>query len=57
MRHLVELHGGTVRVDSPGEGQGTTLTVHLPLLKGQGLGVRVHEGRGARGEKSMKDEG
>ncbi len=31
VRHLVELHGGTVRVESPGEGQGTTFTVRLPL--------------------------
>ncbi|MEH1843572.1 MAG: chemotaxis protein CheB [Nostoc sp.] len=31
VRHLVELHGGTVEAQSPGEGQGTTLTVRLPL--------------------------
>jgi two-component system, chemotaxis family, CheB/CheR fusion protein len=29
--YLVELHGGTVQAESPGEGQGTTLTVRLPL--------------------------
>jgi len=29
VRQLVELHGGTVCVTSPGEGQGTTFTVHL----------------------------
>ncbi|MFN6572087.1 PAS domain S-box protein [Dendronalium sp. ChiSLP03b] len=33
VRHLVELHGGTVRAESPGEGQGATFTVKLPLLK------------------------
>ncbi len=33
VRHLVELHGGTVRADSPGEGQGATFTVQLPLLE------------------------
>jgi CheY-like chemotaxis protein/anti-sigma regulatory factor (Ser/Thr protein kinase) len=33
VRHLVELHGGTVQVDSPGEGQGATFTVKLPLIK------------------------
>ena len=30
VRHLVELHGGTVGVDSPGEGLGTTFRVRLP---------------------------
>jgi len=33
VRHLVELHGGTVCADSPGEGQGATFWVKLPLLK------------------------
>lgn len=32
VRQLVELHGGTVAVASPGEGQGATFTVHLPLM-------------------------
>ncbi|MBD1847771.1 PAS domain S-box protein [Cyanobacteria bacterium FACHB-63] len=32
VRHLVELHGGTVRADSLGEGQGATFTIQLPLL-------------------------
>ena len=32
VRHLVELHGGTVHVDSLGEGQGATFTVNLPLM-------------------------
>lgn len=31
VRHLVELHGGTVSADSPGEGQGATFRVRLPL--------------------------
>lgn len=33
VRQLVELHGGTVQVNSPGEGQGATFTVRLPLLR------------------------
>ncbi|HEY0141817.1 MAG TPA: ATP-binding protein [Thermoanaerobaculia bacterium] len=32
VRHLVELHGGTVQAFSPGEGQGSTFAVRLPLL-------------------------
>lgn len=33
VRHLVELHGGTVHAESLGEGQGATFTVQLPLVK------------------------
>jgi hypothetical protein len=32
VRHLVELHGGTVWAESSGEGQGATFTVRLPLM-------------------------
>ena len=31
VKELVELHGGTVHAASPGEGQGSTMTVALPL--------------------------
>jgi signal transduction histidine kinase len=31
VRHLTELHGGTVEAQSPGEGQGTTFVVRLPV--------------------------
>jgi signal transduction histidine kinase/CHASE1-domain containing sensor protein/CheY-like chemotaxis protein len=31
-RHLVEIHGGTIRAASRGEGQGATFTITLPLL-------------------------
>jgi PAS domain S-box-containing protein len=30
VKHLVELHGGTVHADSPGEGAGATFTIRLP---------------------------
>ncbi len=33
VRHLVELHGGTVQAQSPGIGQGSTFTVTLPVLE------------------------
>jgi PAS domain S-box-containing protein len=45
VRHLVELHGGTVRAESPGEGQGSTFTVLLPVApvyRAAVEGGRVH---------------
>lgn len=39
VRHLVELHGGSVQAQSPGEGQGTTIVVQLPLM----VVVNTHE--------------
>src|SRR5438093_5227776 len=32
VRHLVELHGGSVVAESPGEGKGATFVVKLPLM-------------------------
>jgi signal transduction histidine kinase/CHASE1-domain containing sensor protein len=31
-RHLVEIHGGTIKAESRGEGGGATLTIRLPLI-------------------------
>ncbi len=39
VRHMVELHGGTVKVESPGEGQGATFTVRLPIRLGVDGGI------------------
>ncbi|BCL33635.1 response regulator [Nostoc sp. MS1] len=33
VRHLVELHKGTILAESPGVGQGATFTVRLPLIQ------------------------
>ena len=47
VRHLVEMHGGTVRADSEGEGKGATFTVMLPIspvYQVDSSGGRVHSG-------------
>lgn len=38
VRHLVELHGGQVSVDSRGEGRGATFTATFPIPSGPELG-------------------
>lgn len=45
VRHLVEMHGGTVRAMSDGEGHGSTFTVALPIspiYRVDSSGGRVH---------------
>jgi signal transduction histidine kinase len=45
VRHLTELHGGTVEAQSPGEGKGATFIVRLPVSVAHldaSPGVRVH---------------
>jgi signal transduction histidine kinase/ActR/RegA family two-component response regulator len=47
VRHLVEMHGGTVHADSDGEGKGATFTVMLPITpvyQVDSSGGRVHPG-------------
>jgi len=43
VRHLVELHGGTVDVFSEGEGQGATFTVRLPISPLRATGAAQRE--------------
>jgi len=43
VKHLVELHGGTVRVKSPGEGQGATFIVALPISVARASDSARHE--------------
>ncbi|MGA7615051.1 MAG: PAS domain S-box protein [Thermoanaerobaculia bacterium] len=50
VRHLVELHGGTVSASSEGEGKGATFTIELPIMAVQlaealagGEGTAEHE--------------
>jgi PAS domain S-box-containing protein len=44
VRHLVELHGGTVTADSKGEEKGATFTITLPLAISQRMPNTVKEG-------------
>ncbi|MBE8991033.1 response regulator [Nostoc sp. LEGE 12450] len=47
VRHLVELHKGTISAESPGTGEGATFTVRLPLLQ---------DNRGNRGNREVTGE-
>jgi PAS domain S-box-containing protein len=46
-KELVELHGGRIRAESPGEGQGSTFTIALPVraLRAAPAPARVEPGR------------
>jgi PAS domain S-box-containing protein len=57
VRHIVELHGGTVHAESPGIGQGTVFTLKLPLIviaRTAGEAERRHP---LAGEDEAKDHG
>jgi PAS domain S-box-containing protein len=47
VRRLIELHGGTVTVESKGEGQGATFLIRLPLLRRSTPG-KTATGKGTR---------
>jgi PAS domain S-box-containing protein len=50
VRHLVELHGGSIRADSGGEGAGATFTVALPVGP-----IHRREEAGARARPAARD--
>ena len=42
VRHLVDLHGGSVRAASAGPGRGSTFTVDIPLIQASAGDAQVH---------------
>jgi PAS domain S-box-containing protein len=52
VRHLVELHGGTVHAESPGPDHGASFTVRLPLME-----EHVEPAPGATGEAASGARG
>ena len=53
VRHLTELHGGTVRAESPGHGLGATFTVRIPLapMQAEEIAARLFD------ESAVKEDG
>src|SRR5262245_219191 len=43
VRHLIEIHGGTVRAQSAGKGKGATFTIRLPLTNPVGITASRNE--------------
>jgi PAS domain S-box-containing protein len=58
VKSLVEMHGGSVRVNSPGEGQGATFVVELPVSAVQLVNEagRQHPGATSPGAPSISYE-
>jgi CheY-like chemotaxis protein len=49
VKHLIELHGGTIQASSPGEGHGAIFTINLP--------VRAVSGETERGRPGERESG
>ena len=54
VRHVVEMHGGTVQADSSGEGQGAVFTVRLPLTGIRQAGSLLDGDEGRSGDGSLR---
>lgn len=54
VKGLVEMHGGSVTVDSPGIGNGSTFTVRLPVVDQSAVGAREAPGRDAEDPTAVR---
>ena len=56
VRHLIEAHGGTVKAESAGKGQGATFTVQLPLTTLETLEASMHERRDQASQADLETD-
>ncbi len=54
-RHLVERHGGTIRAESSGPGQGSSFIMRFPLREDEGLSARVFDARRRLPERTLPE--
>ncbi len=54
-KQIVELHGGTIDVESPGKGKGATFRVFLPLASGKAQSERSSVRQGRTSRVSLED--
>ena len=57
VRHLIELHGGTVTAASDGEDRGSTFTIHLPLAPSKKRRASHQESQNTNGDNGHELKG
>jgi PAS domain S-box-containing protein len=52
-RHLIEIHGGTIRAESPGKGYGSSFTISLPLVDSRVRATSESAAEAKNGQQSL----